>query len=187
MGKYIKLIGDKISLATIDPDEADIFATWINTKNIGTKCGVWTANFTYDVERDFLDKIDIIDHRYTIVLNDTNETIGNISLKNISHINQSCALGIFIGDEKYHGKNYGFEAISLICDFAFNSLNINNISLDYFSFNESAKFCYEKVGFKYAGKFRDAHFYDGKRCDVIFMDLLRDEFNNNNKFSTAIK
>lgn len=60
------------------------------------------------------------------------------------------------------------------------------MSLDYFSFNTDAKLCYEKVGFKYVGTLREAYFASGKRHDIIKMDLLRDEFNDSNKYSTSI-
>ncbi len=185
MNKFQKIIGDKISLATVDIDDANLFASFVNDKTVGKNTGGWHFNFSYKAEVDFLSNIKTSDHHYTIVTKETNETIGIIGLKNIDYKNQCCMLGVFIGDEKSRGKGYGFEAISLMCDYTFNYLNMNNISLYVYSFNEQATKCYEKIGFKEAGRLRQAYFCDGKRYDVITMDLLRDEFNSQNPFSSA--
>ena len=44
------------------------------------------------------------------------------------------------------------------------------------SFNERAIACYKKVGFKEAGRLRDNYFLNGKYYDVVYMDILEDEF-----------
>ncbi len=185
MNKYQKIIGNKISLATVDVNEADLFASLVNDKTIGRNTGGWHYNFSYKAEVDFLSNIKSSDHNYAIVIKETNETIGMIGLKDIDYKNQNCMFGVFIGNDKDRGKGYGFEAISLMCDYTFNYLNINNISLHVYSFNEYAKKCYEKVGFKEVGRLRQAYFCDGKRHDTIIMDLLRDEFNDLNPFSST--
>ncbi len=48
--------------------------------------------------------------------------------------------------------------------------------LGTFSFNERAINCYEKVGFKIIGSRRQARILGNEKYDVIFMDILADEF-----------
>ena len=45
-----------------------------------------------------------------------------------------------------------------------------------FSFNERAVKCYKKVGFKEIGRRRKALVRNMKEHDIIYMDILSDEF-----------
>jgi len=85
-------------------------------------------------------------------------------------------LGIAIGEKAYWNKGYGQDATKLLLDYGFNLLNLNNIMLGVFSFNERAVNCYRKVGFKEIGRRRQARIIGGKKFDVILMDILAEEF-----------
>lgn len=107
-----------------------------------------------------------------------NKLIGGTGLFNINWTNRSSMFGISIYDPKYRGKGYGEEATNLMLYFAFQALNLNRIELGVFDFNERAKKCYVKVGFKEAGRQRKARFIDGQYHDCIIMDILREEWKN---------
>jgi len=85
-------------------------------------------------------------------------------------------LGIVIGEKACWNKGYGQDATKLLLDYGFNLLNLNNIMLGVFSFNERAVNCYRKVGFKEIGRRRQARIIGGKKFDVILMDILAEEF-----------
>ena len=82
---------------------------------------------------------------------------------------------IFIGDKDYRSKGYGTEAIRLVLEYGFKYLNLKNINLDVFAFNERAIKCYEKCGFKEYGRRRKCKFVNGVYYDVISMDILDEE------------
>lgn len=105
-----------------------------------------------------------------------NKAIGGIALMNCDWTNRSTILGISIWDQRNRDKGYGQESINLILDFAFKILNLNRVELETFDFNKRAQRCYQKVGFKEVGRKRKARFIDGKYCDDILMDILRDEW-----------
>jgi RimJ/RimL family protein N-acetyltransferase len=86
-------------------------------------------------------------------------------------------LGIFIGQKEYWGKGYGEEACRLICRYGFDHLNLENIILRVYAYNEKAIACYKKVGFREIGKRRSAKKILRKRHDVLFMDLLPGDLN----------
>lgn len=102
--------------------------------------------------------------------------IGGVSLMNINWTNRSTMLGISIYDPENRGKGYGQESMKLCLDFAFRNLNLNRVELETFDFNERAKNCYLKVGFKEVGTKRKARFINGQYHDVIIMDILRNEW-----------
>jgi RimJ/RimL family protein N-acetyltransferase len=83
---------------------------------------------------------------------------------------------MFIGDEKNRSKGYGTEAIRLGIKYGFEVLNLNNIELKVYDFNERALNTYKKAGFKEYGRRRQAYYLNGKYHDVICMDILREEY-----------
>ena len=96
----------------------------------------------------------------------------------IDNTNKVGEIGIFIGNKKYWGKGYGTEAMELILDFGFNILNLYNITLKVYSYNKPAIRCYEKAGFKEAGRIRGAKQVGSERYDEVYMDILASEYNS---------
>ncbi len=85
-------------------------------------------------------------------------------------------VGIGIGEKDCWGKGYGTDAMRLILKYAFSELNLFRVSLTVFEYNPRAIRSYEKAGFKFEGRMREFLFRDGKRYDLIFMGLLRSEW-----------
>ena len=77
--------------------------------------------------------------------------------------------------EKF-AKGYGSEAITLLLDYAFNALNLNNIMLTVKALNERAIACYRKCGFREFGGRREDNFIAGRRYDTVYMDILSKDF-----------
>ena len=99
----------------------------------------------------------------------------------IDHLNQTAEIGIFIGNKHYWNKGYATEALQLLLDYGFKALNLRNVILKVYSFNENAKRVYEKIGFKIIGKRRKALKRGKEEYDIIFMDIMEEEFYWNNK------
>jgi len=102
--------------------------------------------------------------------------VGFIGLDGINWHNGFSWVGIGIGEREYWGKGYGTEAMRLVARYAFEELGLHRLSLNVFSYNERAIHSYEKVGFKVEGTVPEAVHRDGKRWDVVFMGLLREDF-----------
>jgi len=109
---------------------------------------------------------------YAIVLNEGNEMIGNISLMEINNKNRTATVGLFIGEETRRGKGYGTQAIKLLLQYGYETLNINNFMLHVHGDNERAIACYKKVGFKEIGRRRQAVYKNGAYIDDVFMDIV---------------
>lgn len=101
--------------------------------------------------------------------------IGTIGLFNLSNIHRSAELGISILDPENRGKGYGTDAVKTICAFGFRILNLHRIYLYHYDFNTGKK-AYSNAGFQICGKMRDGHFNLGKYVDVIYMDILENEY-----------
>ncbi len=108
--------------------------------------------------------------------------IGEISLDGVKFQHGDTFVGISIGDPKDWGKGYGTDAMRIILRYAFQELNLHRVSLDVFEYNPRAIRSYEKAGFKIEGHRRQVLNRDGRRWDMIFMGILREEWEASRKF-----
>ena len=103
--------------------------------------------------------------------------IGLFLLKNISMINRSAELAIFIGNTEYKGKGISKEIIRQGLNFGFNKLGLNRIDLKVLEGNNTAINLYKKLGFSEEGVLRQSVFKNGAFKDEIIMSILNTEFN----------
>jgi len=106
----------------------------------------------------------------------TDKIIGTCQLHSINWIHRNAELQIRLGNKDNRGKGYGSEVVRLLLDFAFRDLNLYRVFLYVFETNANAIHVYEKAGFKKEGLLRKAAHIDGKYVDVIFMGILREEY-----------
>ncbi len=174
---FKKLVGEKVYLSPISADSIELFTKWMNDFGVTDYTARSQFVFSYEAEKAWFDnKVKSKDYMLSIVTLKDDEVVGNIELQSIDSVNREATLGILIGEEKNRNKGYGTEAISLLLDYGFNYLNLNNISLTVLACNDRAKRCYEKVGLKEFGRKRKCKFVNGKYYDLIYMDILSEEF-----------
>lgn len=170
-----KLTGKKCYLSPMTEQDAEEYTRFLNDLEVSRGLTLSGFNVTVDGERQAIAQISK-GHDYSIIDIKTEKLIGTVGLDNIDSLNDTAELGIFIGDKDYWNKGYGTEAIKLILDFGFRRLNLHNIMLHVYSFNERAIHCYEKIGFKKAGCLRQSTRRGGKYYDRYLMDILPQEF-----------
>jgi len=172
---FKKLIGKKCYLSPIDTNDAAKFTEWLNDMEVMVTLQLYGSVINLENERAFLDTLSK-EHNYSIIDIKKEELIGNCGFLDIDHVNQTAETGIFIGNKTYWNKGYGTEALSLLIDYGFKALNLHNIMLRVFDYNNGAIKCYEKVGFKLIGKRREALHRNLGKHDIIYMDIVPDEF-----------
>ncbi len=101
------------------------------------------------------------------------ELVGIIFLSKINAIHKTCWLGIFLGEESTRGKGFGKEAVSLIVNYAFTSLNLRKVSLEVVKTNKNAIAVYKKLGFVQEGEMKKQVFIEGKYSDLIIMSFKK--------------
>ena len=104
--------------------------------------------------------------------------IGTIRLKIVNIISRRADISIGIFNPIFRDKGLGTESLKLLIDFAFNTMNLLSLELKVFTNNKRAISCYEKLGFKKVGVRRKADFVDGEYLDDLVMDLLIEEWMN---------
>lgn len=171
---FKKMVGAKCYLSTVDPDDAPIFTAWLCDYDVTRYLAEAPSCYPLQAEREALDRLSR-EHNYCIVDLKTDRLIGICGFMGIDHLNQTAEVGIFIGAKDCWGKGYGSEALSLLVKYGFNVLNFHNIMLKVLSNNERAVRCYERVGFRTFGVRKEAELREGKRHDVVYMDMTRSD------------
>ena len=168
--KYLKkLIGDNIYLSPISLDDIEEYAEMVNDIKVSVGLGYLES------EKEFLISVKK-EKMFAVRLLENDELLGNIGFNSLDIINRNGALGVLIGNPEHQRKGYGTEALKLILDYGFSFLNLRNISLSVFEYNEPAYNLYKKVGFKEVGRLRKTLEIMGKTYDVIILDMLNEEF-----------
>lgn len=104
------------------------------------------------------------------------QLVGNCGFMQIDLRHRNAEIGIFIGDKRFWNKGYGSEAMRLMVQYGFNTINLNRVYLYVFETNVRGIRCYEKAGFKHEGRLRQAIFQNGQYIDLLVMGLLRSEW-----------
>lgn len=176
MRYFEKLSGERIYLSPINMEDLQQYTKWINDKAVSGFLGLHHQVNGLQQEQKVLAQMVGEPYHFAIVLRDGDALLGNASLMDVQHINRRATLGIFIGEEAYRGKGYGTEAIRLLLDFGFQTLNLHNINLYVHADNARGIACYYKIGFREAGRIREAVYKDGRYQDLVQMDILAQEF-----------
>ncbi len=112
----------------------------------------------------------------------TNQLLGAVNWYWVSEETDWMALGIVLYDEKYWGKNLGYEALQLWINYLFNN-NEKLVRLDLrtWSGHHGMMKLATKLGFKEEARFRKARVVKGKYYDSIGMGILREEWEQQSK------
>jgi RimJ/RimL family protein N-acetyltransferase len=170
--------GSLVRLAAINPEQdAEQIARWNQDSEYQQLLSsgpavLWTPKQI----KEWMEKDSSTSYEFALRTLEDNRLIGSVGLGGIDWVARNCWVGIGIGEREYWGKGYGSDAMDLILRFAFASLNLKRVSLDVFEYNRRAFLSYCKCGFKEEGRLRQWMQRGGERFDLIFMGILREEW-----------
>ena len=179
------IIGNRVRFRAVERGDLPTFVKWLNDPEV--QQGIMIHHpFSQAEEENWYEgmiKHPIDEHVMGIEVRETEpeageeqwKLIGSLAFNEIDWRNRAAEFGIMIGDKKYWNRGYGTEAVLLLVNHGFNTLNLNRIFLRVFENNPRAIRAYEKAGFVHEGKLRQAEFRDGKYIDVLMMSRLKDE------------
>jgi RimJ/RimL family protein N-acetyltransferase len=176
MRYFKKIVGDRVYLSPVNPDDAERYTGWVNDLETAVNLTIAPQIISLDKEREVLEEMAKGGYNFAIVRREDDALLGNCGLLTVDQVQRTAELGIFIGEKVERGKGYGSEALELLLDYAFNLLNLHSIYLRVRSFNEAAIKSYEKVGFEVIGRRRECVRIGGSYYDEIYMDILEQDF-----------
>ncbi|MFX0038400.1 MAG: GNAT family N-acetyltransferase [Promethearchaeota archaeon] len=179
------LKGKRVKLGPIKREYLESFLKWFNDPEI-IQYLVPFRPMTRMAEEEWIENLknreDNIHFSILIPQEDASDIlIGNCGLHKIDWKNRVAEAGIAIGEKEYQNKGYGTEAMELLVDYGFNTVNLNRIELFTYVFNERALKLYKKIGFIEEGRKRQFFWSKGQYHDSIMMGILAEEWNKKKK------
>lgn len=166
--------GKRIRLRALRREDSELLYKWINCRELVIHNAPFYPISELEhvawMESMLLERSDRV--IFVIEELEGSKTIGTCQLFDIDVRHRSAELQIRIGDEEYQSKGYGVEAITLLCNFGFEDINLHRIHLHVFEKNIRAIKAYEKCGFEKEGLLRQAAYIAGVWNNVIVMSKL---------------
>jgi RimJ/RimL family protein N-acetyltransferase len=175
--KYFeKLAGDRIYLSPVDADDHGSFYEWYNDSETASLIGTIAKSYSVEEEKEMVAGLAKNENAFAIMERQRDRMIGFCSFFDISAADRTAELGMLIGEKGSRDKGYGTEVLRLMLDHGFGALELNNIMLRTFAFNERAIHLYRKHGFREIGRRRQSYHCGNNYHDEVFMDMLREDY-----------
>ena len=173
------LIGQRIYLRPLKPKDLNKnYLAWLNDPEVNEfldSCRRPTAK--YQLKKYYEQVMDSsTDIMFAIIEKKSARHIGNVRLSKIDWIHREANYGRMIGDKKAWGKGYGVEALRLIMDYAFNTLNLNRLYTPVIEGNIASIKSNVRAGMQREGRARQARFIKGKYLDIIHFAMTKDRY-----------
>jgi diamine N-acetyltransferase len=167
--------GDRVVLRATERDDLPRYVRWLNDPAVLEFFGPYVPFSLAAEERWFEEQLqDSSQRNFAIDLEGRH--IGGCGFCHIDPRNRRAEVGLFIGEPDLWNQGLGADVVRALVHFGFEELNLHRIYLRVFEENERGVNCYEKVGFRREGRWRQAEFRHGHYSDLVWMSMLRDEY-----------
>ncbi len=144
---------DMVSLRMAEPDDADKICNWENDMQVWRDSETRVPFSLHQIKAFLLNNNDLMSERQLrFIVEDakTNDSVGCIDIYDYDEFNSRAGFGILI-DKKYRGKGYAKNAITLLLDYCFNTLLLNQIYVLTLATNVESNILFESLGFERCG------------------------------------
>lgn len=185
---YKKYEGKRIYLSPMNIDDYKIYTRWLNDETLSRGLGNMKYLFGEENEKEWIERESKgNNYNFSIIDKNTDTMIGSYGLEVKDNVSRRFHVGGFIGEKEDRGKGYGTEALELVTKFAFEILNANTLYSGIFSFNEPSLMAAKKAGYKIAGKFREAYFYNGVYYDEYLVEITKKDYLKHKKSKEIVR
>jgi len=169
------LRGERVVLRAIERDDLPRYVRWLNDPDVLEYFGSYRP-LSLAQEEQWYEKM--LQDRTTLnfAIEVEGQHVGGAGFAAINHQDRHAEVGLFIGVKELWGQGLCVDVLRTLLRYGFDCLNLHRIYLRVFAENERARRCYEKVGFKEEGRFREHIFRHGHWIDEVRMGILEDEW-----------
>ncbi len=172
----MKLKNEHVLLRALEPADIDLLYQWENDTENWVVSNTQTPFSRFVLEQYITSAHEDI---YTakqlrlIVCKTDSSPIGSIDLFDFDPNNLRAGLGILIGDKSERKKGYASEALKLLVDYCFTSLNLHQLYCNITTDNEASILLFQKHGFQITG-IKKQWIREGKKFkDELLLQLVK--------------
>lgn len=164
-----------VELRSVTPQDAPWYARWMQDAFITENYGGADVVFTEEMAHGFFSGRQG-KPSFLIFRAQGGPALGFCELTALDDATKSACLAMFIGQESARGQGLGTAALHTLLEYGFHTLKLHSIWLSVWAGNAPALALYRRAGFREFGRRRDAWRYRGMLYDLVYMDLLAEEF-----------
>lgn len=164
------IAGKKIKLRALEPEDLDFLYQTENTTQLWDVSNTQTPyskfvlkKYLQEAHRDIYE----VKQLRLVITTLENNVVGLVDLFDFDPKNKRVGLGIVIASEQEQQKGYATEAVSLICEYAFQRLHVHQVYANIGAENQKSVHLFEKAGFKKAGIKKDWNYINGSFQDEL--------------------
>jgi len=179
--------GKRVRLRGAERSDLEQFVKWVNDPEVTAGLTLFLPMSSVDEEKWFENAMQRPQAEKPLVVDmkdgENWRLIGNSSFFDFDWFSRVAEVGIMIGDKTIWNQGYGTEVMTLLLRHGFATLNLHRVYLRVYADNKRAIRAYEKAGFVHEGRLRQAVYKHGEYKDILYMSVLREEWNARNKES----
>lgn len=170
------LIGNKINLRALEPEDLDFLYQIENNSSF------WEVSHTQTpfskfilkqyIENAHLDIYEAKQVRFIIEENTSKKAIGTIDIFDFNPQHKRAGIGVLI-HPNFQEKGYATEALSVLIQYCFSSLNLHQLYANITSDNSKSIQLFTKNNFTKVGVKKDWIFSKGKFKDEVLYQLIK--------------
>lgn len=167
--------GERVVLRAIEREDLPNYVQWFNDPVVLEYFGQY-APLSLAEEEQWYEQMLQDQKQRNFAIEYQGQHIGGAGFCNIDWRNQSSEVGLLIGTTELWDHGLGREVLKVLLDFGFYQMNLHRIHLRVYAEHRRAVHLYETLGFQHEGRWRDAEFRHGRFQDMLWMGILRDEW-----------
>ena len=183
--------GKLVRLSAFDPEEmSKAFTRWsLNSEYVrllnSSAHRMQSAKSTAKWMEKEVEEQSPASYFFSIRTRSEDKLIGEIGLDVVNWAGRDAFVGLGIGETEYWNKGYGTDVMNVLLRFAFTEINLRRVTLTVFEYNPRAIRSYEKTGFRHEGRMRKVLNKEGRRWDMLYMGILREEWMDLNNYAPS--
>ena len=162
-------------LRKLEDRDAPFMLEWMHDMEITRQYQIDFMKFSLEDVEQFINNSFCTGNMHFAFVNDKDEYMGTISLKNISLRDKNAEFSI-VTRKCAQGTAITAQATHELIGYAFDTLELNKIYLNVFSNNIHAIHFYEKIGFQKEGIFHKHIFINEKYQDLEWYAIFKEEY-----------
>lgn len=175
----ITLKGKDIELRALEPADLDFLYELENDESVWEISNTSTPYSKFILKR-YLDNahrdiFEVKQLRLVISLISKKRPIGFIDLFDFDPKHRRVGLGIVIFSDGDRGKGFAFQALELVCNYAFTHLNVHQVYANITEDNKPSIELFQKAGFLKAGVKKEWIYAGGKFKNEQLYQLINNE------------
>jgi diamine N-acetyltransferase len=173
-----KLIGAQVYLRALEPEDIDFLYTVENDAKVWevSDTAVPYSKFVLSqyLENANRDIYEVKQLRLSIVSTQTDELVGFVDLYDFDPKNSRAGLGILVYKTSKRRKGFGKEAVQLMENYCFNSLNLNQLYVNIGVENKISLELFTKLGYDVIGTKKQWAFKNGAYQDEMLLQKIKE-------------